>query len=90
MIKPIIVNNIPPPMGGVQKLYRFPNNYGASVVRHTGSYGFEKNLWELAVIKWTGDKFALCYDTSITSDVIGNLTEDGVEKILLEIELYPL
>ena len=79
-------------LGGVQKLYRFENGYGASVIKHMGSYGHEDGLWELAVIKWKEgtDEFALCYDTTITSDVVGYLTDDGVEKILLEIEFYPL
>jgi len=76
--------------GGFQKLYRFPNNYGASVVKFPGSYGSEKDLWELAIIKWFGDNYEICYDTGITNDVMGNLTEDDIQKILLEIELYPL
>lgn len=68
--------------GGIQKTYEFSNGYGASVIRHQGSYGFKKNLWELAVLS-NGE---LCYSTPITDDVIGHLTEDEVETILKQIE----
>lgn len=71
---------------GAQRLYKFPNGYGASVVRHSGSYGYEEGLWELAVIKWDGDRYHLCYDTPITDDVIGYLDEDQIEKILIDIK----
>lgn len=37
---------------GTQRLYRFENNFGASVVRHSGSYGGNDGLYELAVIIW--------------------------------------
>lgn len=72
---------------GVQRLYRFENGYGASVVRHSGSYGGSEGLWELAVIKWNDDlcrqfDWDLCYSTPITSDVIGYLKEDQVNTIL--------
>lgn len=52
---------------GVQRLHRFDNNYGASVIRAIGSYGYEDNLWELAVLKFEGSKWTLCYDTPICS-----------------------
>lgn len=54
----------------------FPNGYGASLSKHPGSYGFDADLWELAVRKYnkTRDNWHLCYDTPITDDVIGDLT----------------
>ena len=48
IIKPISVKEL---FGGIQKIYRFKNNFGASVVKHPYSYGGEKDLWELAVIE---------------------------------------
>jgi hypothetical protein len=75
--------------GGTQKVYRFPNNMGASVVRHSFSYGRAAGLWELAVIKFTGadtDDFVLDYSTHITDDAIGNLNEDEVQALLVKIE----
>ena len=68
---------------GIQKIYSFPNGYGASVVKHKGSYGFNDNKWELAVLK-DGE---LCYSTDITSDVIGHLNDPQVDAILKQIEL---
>ena len=80
---------------GVQRLYRFDNGYGASVVRFmlpglaSGSYGSEAGLWELAVIKWTGSNFALTYETPITDDVIGHLSEDEVQGHLRRVRDLP-
>ena len=64
--------------GGIQKVYKFPNGYGASVIQHRGSYGYQKGLWEVAVL-FHGE---LCYDTEITSDVIGHLNDPEVDNIL--------
>ena len=92
MIKPDIERTHPAGMGGVQKLYRFENGYGASVVRFYGSYGFEQGLWELAVLKFNGEginDFNLCYDTPITNDVVGRITESRAEEILEEIKGLP-
>ena len=68
--------------GGVQKVYEFDNGYGASVIRHQGSYGYAQGKWELAVLE--GGE--LCYTSPITDDVIGHLSEDEVELILKQIE----
>lgn len=75
--------------GGVQKIYRFENNYGASVVRHDMSYGSEDGLWEIGVIKFDSkenDIWQLCYDTSVTNDVLGWLSDVQVEETLKKIK----
>lgn len=72
-----------------QWIYRFPNGYGASVIRGPFSYGGEKGLWELGVLKFHGSTSALCYDTPITSDVEGHLTENGVGMLLEQIRDLP-
>jgi hypothetical protein len=76
---------------GTQKIYRFDNGFGASVVQFTvggigGSYGADSGLWELAVIRFTGENtdadFTLTYDTPITDDVLGRLTDEDVQVTL--------
>lgn len=75
---------------GIQKIYRFTNNYGASVVRHSRSYGHEKGLWELAVIKFsTPEKWNITYNTPITDNVIGYLNKKQVQAYLQQIEALP-
>ena len=71
-----------PMNGGVQKVYQFPNGYGASVIRHKGSYGYEKGLWELAVLDEAGE---LDYSTPITDDVLGRLNDPEVDNVLGQI-----
>ena len=72
---------------GVQHKYTFPNNYGASVVKHDFSYGGQNGLWELAVLDYSIDKEGeISYHTPITQDVIGHLTWKNVEGILQEIK----
>tara|TARA_B100000989_G_scaffold229002_1_gene175933 strand:+ start:972 stop:1226 length:255 start_codon:yes stop_codon:yes gene_type:complete len=69
---------------GVGYLYEFENGYGASVVKHDGSYGGKQGLYEIAVLDSTGD---LCYSTPITDDVIGHATEDKVLDTLHRIKM---
>jgi hypothetical protein len=76
-------------MGGTQKVYRYPNGYGASVLQHMYSYGGNEGLWELAVIMFPtkSDKnYSLTYRTPITDDVMGYLSWDAVEETLKRIE----
>lgn len=77
------------PISSEQKLYRFPNGYGASVVRGLGTYGSIKGLWELAVIQFEEEDWSLTYRTPITDDVIGSLTPEDVEGILDRIAALP-
>ena len=75
--------NFKPALDGVQYLFRFENYYGASVVKHSFSHGSAQDLWELAVIKFDKEyKWDLCYDTEITYDVEGYLTDENVRELL--------
>lgn len=62
--------------------FHFPNGYGASVIKGPGSYGYEKDLWELAVLQQIGDSWRIAYGTDITDDVEGYLSVDDVKKLL--------
>lgn len=68
--------------GGIQYHFKADNGYGASIVKHDFSYGNLQDLWELAVIGKDGN---LCYDTPITDDVLGYLTEEQVNSTLVKI-----
>jgi hypothetical protein len=71
--------------GGGQIIYRFPNGYGASVIRHAYSYGGTAGLFELGVL----DDKGLCYDTPVTEDVEGRLSPPDVDRLLLQIKNLP-
>ena len=72
---------------GSQALVFFANGYGASVIRGYGSYGGDDGLYELAVVKTAeDDSWNLCYDTGITDDVMGHLTEQEITDTLEQIE----
>ena len=61
----------------------FDNGYGASVVVGPYTYGGEDGLYELAVL---GSDGKLTYDTPVTGDVEGYLSEDDVTKLLEQIQ----
>ena len=71
----------------LHRVFKFPNGLGASVIKHYGSYGFEKDLFELAVVRWiSNDNYELEYRTEITNNVICWLTNDDVLKLLERIK----
>ncbi len=70
---------------GVQALSAFPNGYTASVIRSTYSYGGADGLYEVAILH--GDD--LVYDTPVTDDVLGSLTEAEVADTLAAIAALP-
>ena len=72
----------PTGLGGVQATIGFDNRYGASVVCTNFSYGGTLGLYELAVLH-DGE---ITYDTPITGDVMGYLTEDEVTELLKQIQ----
>ena len=74
---------------GTIKKYQFDNGYGASVACHTGSYGGDEGLFEVALTDDNGDVITSPNDpTSKWQDVKGYLTESEVDALLLEIFDY--
>lgn len=73
-------------MSGYQKIYKFGNNYGASVVCSDMSYGGKSGLFEVAVLDLEGN---IVYDTPVAGDVIGYLDFAGVADVLRQIQNLP-
>ena len=66
---------------GWQKIFKFPNGYGASVVVHDSSYGLE-----LALLDESGK---ITQNPDITDDVAGFLNVDSANDLLEEIAKLP-
>ena len=64
-------------LGGVQKIFEFPNGYGASVVKHNFSYGLELALLDA--------DHNIIQHPDITDDVCGYLNVDTCNDILQKI-----
>lgn len=71
---------------GVQYVFRFDNNYGASVVKSNSSYGSQYDLWELAIISFNNKVWSITYSTDITNNVIGYLSNEEVVYCLEQIK----
>ena len=61
----------------------FDNGYGASVIIGPHTYGGEDGLYELGVL---GKDKKLTYDTPVTDDVEGYLSETQVTDLLIKIQ----
>ena len=70
---------------GVEYRFIFPNGYTATVLKCYGSYGWNMDLWEVDLYA----KGELAYIYDFEYDVIGNLDDEGVNKLLLKIKDYP-
>ena len=69
----------------LQYRFTFSNGYGASVVKFWGTYGYEEDLWELAVLK----DGRLHYDNPVADgDVVGHLADKEVNNLLRKIENF--
>ena len=73
----------------IQKIYSFPNGYGASVIKGKYTYGGPKGLWEIA--PWTNDTNEFIGQSvfSWDDDVKGRLNDPEVDRILKQIEGLP-
>ena len=72
-------------LDGTQATMDFPNGYGVSVITGFGAYGGEQGLYELAVVKGG----VLCYDTPVTSDVVGYLSAGKVTELMQQVQELP-
>lgn len=69
--------------GSHQRRFRFPNNYGASIIKGGDiAYG----SWELAVVDYSDgqEHGSLTYDTPISDDVIGYIQSVEQENEILQ------
>lgn len=69
-------------LGYPQTIYKFPNGYGASVIKFNYVYfGIE-----IAVLKFDKNgNWDIDYSTQITNDVIGGLNEEERDNVLQQI-----
>lgn len=66
-----------------QARHDFPNGYGISVVDGPLAY-CDEDTYEVGIFY----KGHLCYNTSLTSDVLGYQTPEDIDKILDTLEKY--
>lgn len=88
VMQQFIIKDGPGMLGAHQTEYRFPNGYGASVIR--GGMAAYGGL-EMAVLKFTdeGHESSLCYDTPVTNDVLGYLNDDSLAEALQAVADLP-
>ena len=75
--------NDSPFMVGKKSRMHFDNGYGVSVVSHSYSYGGRDGLYEVAVLDSEDN---LTYDTPVTNNVIGYLTEEDVTDVMKQVQ----
>jgi hypothetical protein len=80
---PFFPINDAPFMVGKKARMHFDNGYGVSVVSHSYSYGGRNGLYEVAVLDSNDE---LTYDTPVTNDVIGYLTEEDVTDVMKQVQ----
>lgn len=68
---------------GLHSVMMFDNGYGVSVIKTPFSYGGKMGLYELAVLDSGED---ITYNTPVTNDVLGHLSEEEVTKYMIEVQ----
>ncbi len=84
-ISDLVFEAHPSSFGGQSAKHTFPNGYTASVITGGHSYPNDEEPYEIAVMQ---DGY-LCYDTPVTDDVLGYLTEEAANDILQQIANLP-
>ena len=69
---------------GQHAVLEFDNGYGVSVLLGDLFYSNGIDTYELAVLA----NDCVCYDTPITDDVVGHITEDEVTEIMEKLQSY--
>ena len=72
-------------MNAKHAIMQFENGYGVSVLKGTLFYSNGIDTYEVAVL----DNNGICYNTSITNDVIGYVDADEVSNIMKRIQELP-
>jgi hypothetical protein len=67
----------------------FDNGYGLSIVRHEGSYGGKKGLFEIMLIR-NVEPYSLPPITQEEDTVNGFLTQSAVEELISTVEELPV
>lgn len=86
MMKEFLIDTCPHPnYGGLCMLFKFPNNYGASVIRHRGSKGGLAGLFEVAPLQFN-DSDNVILDTAMFNETAGYLFWEEVIDLLGDIK----
>jgi hypothetical protein len=70
---------------GGRAVVTFPNGFAASIVMGKDFYASPAQPYEIAVL----DRSGISYNTPVTDDVLGHLTENAANQILREVEALP-
>ena len=66
----------------------FDNGYGLSIISHKGSYGGDRGLFEIMLVR-NGQPCSFPPITQEGDTVNGFLTKEKVEEIIQDVELLP-
>ena len=72
--------------GGSRRLFRYANNWGASVVQFEWSYGGQQGLWEAMPVRFSGPGDL---DWQLAGEPQGHLTDRELDTFLDEIAARP-
>ena len=74
---------------GHRYIFKFPNNYGASVIKCPASIGNAQDLWEMALIFFNRDyDWHITHERDFDDGDKGYLTDDNVIELLEKIKQY--